>query len=121
MVSGLGLPRALFLNGFLYLLTLYAYFKRYRLIGLDTSFVLATLLALLFAAHVLLHDLAILLIAIFILLEAKWVVGRDKKNSVLFSLIVFLMPLLFWVGKPQVATVVVSAVVVGLLYKSKKL
>jgi hypothetical protein len=106
LVSFLDHHYALFANGLLYLLAFFVYLKNYKLIGYEMSFVSAVLFTLLFAVHVLGHDLTILLIPVFVLL----------KTNPLLATILFLLPGLLWTASPA-AVVIITLVIALILLK----
>ena len=111
----------LILNALLYFLFYCLFIKRYKIVNFDYAFASATILSLLFAVHVLEHDLAILLVPIMLLINsARYNHTRNIKLIIIGSLL-FLMPLIVLLVSPVVGTLLSFTAAFILLSKENKL
>lgn len=106
----------LILNGGLYLVVLFLFFERYKLVRLSQTFASATLFSLVFSPHVLVHGLTILLVPIFIFLNEFFRLKGDKKVFVsLLALLLFLIPIVTWNISARIGTLISFVIAVALL------
>ncbi len=118
----IGYNSALYLNAALYLLGYYLFLKRYKLVTVDLAFVSATLFSLLFAVHVLEHDLSILLVPIFILMNLAFQhSGLDRKLKLTYAALLFCLPFIVLIISPWVGTLVALVIAMIMLYEEKGL
>lgn len=88
----------------------------------DLAFVSATLFSLLFAVHVLEHDLSILLVPIFILINfAFQQSGLDRKLKLTYAALLFFLPLIVLIISPWAGTLVALVIAMIMLYEEKGL
>jgi heme/copper-type cytochrome/quinol oxidase subunit 4 len=100
----------LYINAFLYLGVFYLFIKRYKNLSLDYAFSGATIFSLLFAVHVLEHDLAILLVPVFLLM---------KSNELVFASLLFVLPLIVLIISPALGSVMAIIIALFLLLKKR--
>lgn len=111
---------ALYLNTAFYILIYYLFIKRYKLIEVDLAFVSATLFSLLFAVHVLEHDLSILIVPVFVLLNYSRRKSKfRRKSALLFAILLFFLPLVILMINPLVGTIITLTIAIILLYEGK--
>lgn len=116
-ISKQGYIFVLIISAVFYLVTLFLYKMRYKLVGFEKSFISATLFSLVFAIHTQLHDLSILLVPIFILLE-KLSTKQTVKGSFMVYLagVLFLLPIVGWGINSVLATLLTFSLAIALLY-----
>ncbi|MFV1917441.1 MAG: hypothetical protein ACC618_03115, partial [Patescibacteria group bacterium] len=105
-VSSLGYQYSLAFNGVFYLFALYLFAKKQKLVKLEYSFIAATLFFLIFAVHAQIHDLSVLLVAIFILLNEAAKKDRSTGMLILLALMLFIMPFVVWTISPPLGTLI---------------
>ena len=110
------------INFILYFAGLLLFFKEYKQIGLERSFVVATLLSLVFGVHVLLHDLTLLLIPIFILLNLHYKKDKNKVPYGLFVVVIlFLLPLVVFIPATYLGSIVLCLMAIWVVYSKRVL
>jgi hypothetical protein len=81
------------LNSGAYILFLYLFKKRKSKISIKTAFILIVFLTLLFSLHVLNHDLVLLILPIFILLDSSLKErGRIEVGRLITPILIFILP-----------------------------
>ena len=98
------------INFSLYISSLYLFAKRINKMQLKTAFVLIIFLTLVFSVHVLGHDLVLLLLPIFIILE---------KGRLIAPLLLFILPALSILGNTLPAIFTLLIITSLFLYKHK--
>lgn len=112
-----GYRYALYANSLLYLGALYLFSKRHKLVALDNSFSSAIVFSLLFAVHVLEHDLTVLLVPVLLLANMAKGGRREVKGYYLFyALLLFLLPVIVIFISPVLGTITAVFVATTLLY-----
>lgn len=122
-ISSLGLYGVLAFNAGLYFTALFIFVKRYKLVSFDQSFITATLFSLVFAIHVLSHDLTSLLVPVFVLLNRVAALEARRTNSVVFFTVSLLLLQGFILTKitPVVTIVLLVAGICSLYLKQARL
>lgn len=116
LISTLSYRVLLAVNGALYLLVLYLFWRKQKQISFEQSFIASSLLFPLFAIHVLGHDLSLLLVPIFIFLSAAARQKTSHKNPFLIlALTLFLLPVVILTGSAFAAAPVFLAIALFLL------
>jgi hypothetical protein len=110
--------KVLYLNFALYILIFVIFLARYRKARLDLSFAAATIFSLLFAVHVLEHDLSILLVPALITLDTGLRYGLRELHLILTTLI-FILPLIVLIVSPLAGTFIALFIAVFLLSQEK--
>ena len=111
----------LILNALLYFLFYYIFIRKYKQIEFSLAFASATIFSLLFAVHVLEHDLAILLVPIMLLINsALYNIARNIK-FIIFASLLFLMPLIVLLVSPVAGTLLSFTAAFILLSKGDRL
>ena len=113
--SNLASIQSLMFSFFGFIIVFYLFLKRHQKISLNLSFALVILLSLLFSAHVLSHDLILLLIPIYIFLEEGYKQRpRNRWQFYLLVLILFIIPATISLGTslPGTALLLVLATVI---------
>lgn len=86
------------INSALFVIALGIFGNRIRYVSFCQSFIAGTLFFLVFAVHVLDHDLSLILVAFFILLDRVFREERGKLTPLyVLTMALFLIPGLFWV------------------------
>jgi hypothetical protein len=104
-VRPLSFTTLLLINAAVYLLFLCLFFRKRHRLSLETSFIVATLLGIVFSVHFLGHDLAVLLVPLLILfnqLAQNKNQAKKKKGLVTIFLTLWLIPWLVLTGNVAV-------------------
>lgn len=116
----IGYKYSLYLNALFYFLIYLLFLKRYQSVDYRMAFVSATLFSLLFAVHVFEHDLSILLVPIFILMNFAFQrSGRDKKLKLTYATLLFFLPFIVLIISPWVGMLIALAIAMLMLYEEK--
>jgi hypothetical protein len=108
------------INFFLYFVVL-IYFQRFsKKFSLERTFAVGIILTILFSVHALSHDLVILLIPIFILLNHYWATKREPPKIYLtLALLLFFLPIPSIINAAALGTGLLLLSVAFLLFKDK--
>lgn len=116
--SNLASIQSLIFSFFGFTIVFYLFLKRYQKLSLNLSFALIILLSLLFSAHVLSHDLILLLIPIFILLDKAYKKKKASRHFLLiFVLILFVIPATISLGSSLIGTILLFLLALVFLFK----
>jgi hypothetical protein len=114
--SNLTRAEPLFINASIYLLSLGLFLKKAKDYSFNKNFVIVVLLVLLFGVHVLNHDLILLIIPIFILLQQVYKGGVKSSLFLLISFL-FLIPTASFLGYSIIGTLALLIFALTLLLK----
>ena len=112
---------SLIINFALYTYSLYLFSKRVSKMRLKTAFIIVIFLTLVFSVHVLSHDLILLLLPIFIILNDTLKVGKWKGDLLAFALFLFVLPATITLGNTIPAAVILIVFSALLLFKPELL
>ena len=107
----------LFINFVLYSFSILVFKKKLKKLSFEVNFIIGIILTILFSVHALSHDLTILLIPIFILLN--FVFGEKKKTPksyLTILLLLFFLPLFIIVNAAMIGVVLLTAIITLLLF-----
>jgi hypothetical protein len=105
------------INFALYAVVLYYFQKSSKKFSIEKAFVVGIILTILFSIHALSHDLVILLLPIFILLNYYRAAKKPPKNYLKPALLLFFLPLFSVINVAEVGVVLLVLSVVLLLFK----
>ena len=108
---------SLIINFALYTYSLYLFSKRASKMRRKTAFILVIFLTLVFSVHVLSHDLILLLLPIFIILNDTLKAGKMKGELLIFTLFLFVLPATVTLGNTIPAAVIFIVFSALLLFK----
>lgn len=109
---------ALSLNALLYIIVYCVFIKKKKRINFDYAFASAVILSLLFAVHVLEHDLAILLVPVLLLINSALYNKAINIKLIIFASLLFLMPGVVLFVSPALGTFLTLGI--GLVLLTKK-
>jgi len=108
---------ALSLNALFYFIVYCIFIKKYKRVNFDYAFASAVIFSLLFAVHVLEHDLAILMVPFLILLNIAVTDKKNRKTLYILAFLLFLMPQIVLIISPAFGSIMTIFIAITLLYK----